>query len=82
LRRRGGGIKAAVLRKARITVLPSIEGSCEFFRCVRDGRIRYFVAAKLPWPIHMCDEHYRRVRDALEEALEDILDEVRKIVIV
>lgn len=48
-------------------------GSC--IVCHRRGEVRYFVAAKLPRYLYLCDEHYMRIRDRLERALEVILRE-------
>jgi hypothetical protein len=48
-------------------------GSCVV--CQRRGEVRYMVAAKLPRYLYLCDEHYMRIRDRLEGALEAILRE-------
>ena len=56
--------------------VPSRQGPCELGREM--GEVRYFVAAKLPRYMHLCDEHYLRIRDALEEALAHILKEAMK----
>lgn len=70
---RAAGIKGVLLRKARVTRIPSLQGRCEV--CDGDGHVRYFVAAKLPRFLYLCDVHYLRIRDRLEQALSEILRE-------
>jgi len=65
------GIKGLLIRKA--TVVPSKLGLCEV--CKGSGRVRYFVAAKLPRILNLCDKNYLRIRDRLEKSLIDILKE-------
>lgn len=67
------GVKALLLKKARAARIPSKLGPCEV--CDEQGQVRYFVAAKLPRCIHLCDSHYLRIRDKLEKALLEILAE-------
>jgi hypothetical protein len=61
------------MAQARITHLRSKRGPCE--QCNRTGELRYFVAAKLPRTVYLCDEHYLEIRGKLENALHKILDE-------
>lgn len=65
------GIKATLLKKTRTAQIPSRVGVCE--SCNKEGQVRYFVAAKLPRHVYLCDENYLRVRDKLEKDLEKIL---------
>ena len=67
------GIKAFTLKKARIGQIPSKQGPCEV--CYSKGEVRYFVAAKLPRHVYLCDDNYLKIRDKLEKALEQILRE-------
>jgi hypothetical protein len=67
------GIKGSLLKRAQTATVPSKSGSCE--ACDKQGQVRYFVAAKLPRFMYLCDEHYLRIRDKLEKALEKILSE-------
>jgi len=76
LRRHAGGIKALLLKRAMRAEVPSRQGPCELGPEM--GEVRYFVAAKLPRYMHLCDQHYLRIRDALEEALTRILKEAMK----
>lgn len=69
--RKASGIKGALIRKARVATIPSQKGGCEV--CSEDGRVRYFVAAKLPRFLYLCDDDYLRIRDKLEQALTQIL---------
>jgi hypothetical protein len=71
--RRLSGIVAFQLKRSRATEIPSRLGFCEV--CREKGHVRYFVAAKLPRFMHLCDEHYLKVRGSLEKALEKILRE-------
>jgi hypothetical protein len=71
--RRMSGIVAFQLKRARATEIPSRLGFCEV--CREKGHVRYFVAAKLPRFMHLCDEHYLKVRGKLEKALKGILRE-------
>lgn len=71
--RRAVGIKALLLRKARIATVPSQKGPCEV--CGEKGQVRYFVAAKLPRYLYLCDSDYLRIRNLLEDALREILRE-------
>jgi hypothetical protein len=71
--RRVSGIVAFQLKRARVTEIPSKLGFCEV--CREKGHVRYFVAAKLPRFMHLCDEHYLKVRGKLEKALKRILRE-------
>jgi hypothetical protein len=71
--RRVSGIVAFQLKRARVAEIPSKLGLCEV--CSEEGYVRYFVAAKLPRFMHLCDEHYLKVRGSLEKALEKILRE-------
>ncbi len=68
---RSRGIKGSLLKKARVAKISSKYGSCE--ACDNQGQVRYFVAAKLPRFMYLCDEHYLRIRDLLEMALAEIL---------
>ena len=70
------GIRAVLLRRARLSVLPSSQGPCEVDR--KSGVVRYFVAAKLPKPVYLCDEHYKEVRDSLEEVLKGVIESLLK----
>jgi len=65
------GIKGSLLKKARTATIPSKSGSCE--ACDKQGQVRYFVAAKLPRFLFLCDMHYLRIRDELEKDLAEIL---------
>ena len=70
--KRSTGITALMIRRAQINdILPTLQGECEVD--LVDGRLRWFVAAKLPRPMHLCDNHYLQIRDALEKALIQIL---------
>ena len=71
--RRIRGIVAFQLKRCRAAEVPTRLGKCEV--CGGDGEVRYMVAAKLPRYMYLCDEHYLRVRDKLEKALELILFE-------
>lgn len=71
--RRVTGVKALLMRKARTVSIPSKSGLCE--ACGGEGQVRYFVAAKLPRFMYLCDEHYLMIRDRLEKALAEILRE-------
>jgi hypothetical protein len=71
--RRVSGIVAFQLKRARVSEIPSRLGFCEV--CREKGHVRYFVAAKLPRFMHLCDEHYLKARGSLEKALEKILRE-------
>ncbi|MCL6579136.1 MAG: hypothetical protein K6T73_07085 [Candidatus Bathyarchaeota archaeon] len=71
--RRVAGIVAFQLKRSRAAEIPSKLGFCEV--CHEEGHVRYFVAAKLPRFMHLCDEHYLKVRGSLEKALEKILRE-------
>jgi hypothetical protein len=64
---------SSIGQQARIANLPSRKGPCEV--CKRRGEVRYFVAAKLPRPVHLCDEHYLEIRGKLENALVKIMRE-------
>ena len=70
---RVSGIVAFQLKRARVSEIPSRHGLCEV--CHEEGHVRYFVATKLPRFMHLCDEHYLKVRGSLEKALEKILRE-------
>jgi activator of HSP90 ATPase len=59
------------LQEARTANLPSRMGSCEV--CKRKGEVRYFVAAKLPRHVHLCDKHYLLIRGKLEKTLTKIV---------
>lgn len=61
-----GALLDGVIRSSRL-------GSC--IVCHKRGEVRYFVAAKLPRYLYLCEEHYLRIRDRLEKALEAILRE-------
>jgi len=67
------GIPAHLLQKARIMHIPSRQGPCEV--CNENGEVRYFVAAKLPRHVYLCDKHYLKIRDKLEKILKEILVE-------
>jgi len=71
--RRLSGIVAFQLKRSRVSEIPSKLGFCEV--CRGKGHVRYFVAAKLPRFMHLCDEHYLKVRGKLEKALKGILRE-------
>jgi len=71
--RRVAGIVGFQLKRSRVAEIPSRLGFCEV--CRGEGHVRYFVAAKLPRFMHLCDEHYLKVRGRLEKALEKILRE-------
>ena len=71
--RAAGGIKGVLLREARVATMPSTAGECEV--CGGDGHVRYFVAAKLPRFLYLCDEDYLRIRERLEQSLKEILRE-------
>ena len=71
--RRIRGIVAFQLKRCRVAGVPTRLGKCDV--CDGDGEVRYMVAAKLPRYMYLCDEHYLRVRDKLEKALELILFE-------
>jgi len=71
-RRSAGGIKALQLKRARIAIA-STEGNCEV--CGGEGQVRYFVAAKLPRYLYLCDEDYLTIRERLERSLKEILRE-------
>lgn len=73
MRKSAGGIKALLLKKARVAVIPSRMGRCE--ACGEEGEVRYFVAAKLPSYLYLCDAHYAKIRDRLEKELQEILRE-------
>ena len=62
--------------KVEKTVLETQKGKCEI--CGREGKIRYFVAAKLPKPIYLCDRDYLILRARLEVYLRNYLDGVIK----
>ena len=66
MRKSAGGIKTVLLRKIG-GELPTVQGPCE--ACNKDGRVRYFVAAKLPKPTYLCDNCYKGIRERLEAAL-------------
>ena len=55
-------------------VLETQKGKCEI--CGREGKIRYFVAAKLPKPIYLCDRDYLILRARLEVYLKTYLEGV------
>jgi hypothetical protein len=67
------GIPGLLLQKARITHIPSKQGPCE--GCNENGEVRYFVAAKLPRHIYLCNKHYLKIRNQLEKALGKIVRE-------
>ena len=71
--RRVTGIKGLLLKRARTSEIPTRLGPCEV--CNQNGEVRYFVAAKLPRHIYLCDENYLKIRDKLEKALQKILAE-------
>ena len=71
-RRSAGGIKTLLLKRARVAIA-STEGNCEV--CGGDGHVRYFVAAKLPRYLYLCDEDYLTIRERLEQSLKEILRE-------
>jgi len=71
--RRVAGIVAFQLKRARVAEIPSKQGLCE--ACQIEGEVHYMVAAKLPRYMYLCREHYLRIRDRLEKALERILRE-------
>ena len=73
MRTHAGGIKSLLLKKALVPEIPSRLGPCE--RCSEKGEVRYFVAAKLPRFMFLCDGDYSRIRDRLEKALQEILQE-------
>jgi len=58
-----GGFK---VEKAK-EVLPTQRGKC--ILCGEEGRIRYFVACKLPKPAVLCDDDYLIIRAKLEDFL-------------
>jgi hypothetical protein len=62
------------LQEARTANLPSRMGPCEV--CRRKGEVRYFVAAKLPRHVHLCNEDYLVIRGKLEKDLAKILREM------
>jgi hypothetical protein len=64
-----------VHQQARTADLPSRKGPCEICKC--KGEVRYFVAAKLPRHVQLCDEDYIKIRGELEKALVKILREMR-----
>jgi hypothetical protein len=69
--RRLGGIIALQLKRSGASEIPSKIGFCEL--CRKEGYVRFFVAAKLPRFMHLCNEHYLKIRGRLERALEHIL---------
>jgi len=69
--KKAAGIKGLLMRRA--VIVPTTLGACRF--CGKGGRVRYFVAAKLPKILHLCDGDYLRIRDRLERCLIDILKE-------
>ena len=48
-------------------VLETQKGKCVI--CGEEGKIRYFVAAKLPKPAVLCDDDYLIIRAKLEDFL-------------
>ena len=58
---------------------PSVRGPCEAVDvvgpCLKEGRVRYFVAVKLPRTMHLCDDHYLWLRRRLERWLSDLIME-------
>ena len=71
--RRVTGIKGLLLKRARISEIPTRYGPCEV--CDGKGEVHYMVAAKLPRYLYLCEGHYLRIRDKLEKALTEILRE-------
>jgi len=66
-----GEVEGFKVEKAK-EVLPTQKGRCEI--CGREGKIRYFVAAKLPKPMVLCDRDYIILRAHLEVYLKKYLD--------
>jgi hypothetical protein len=67
------GIKASLLKQARVARLPSKQGPCEV--CDSKGEIHFMVAAPLPRYLYLCNAHYMKIRAKLEKALKYILQE-------
>jgi len=69
--KRLAGIVAFQLKRAGVAEVPTRLGKCEV--CKEDGEVHYMVAAKLPRYMYLCNEHYLKIRDKLEKAVELIL---------
>lgn len=66
------GIKGWMLRKFKREAVPD-KGQCKI--CGESGRVHYFVAAKLPRILHLCDRDYMLLRVKLEAYLKQLLEE-------
>ncbi|MDI6905249.1 MAG: hypothetical protein QMD13_07170 [Candidatus Bathyarchaeia archaeon] len=66
-------MKERGVKKACTVEVPTRVGPCEV--CHNNGEVHYMVAAKLPRYLYLCKDHYLRIRDKLEKALEKILGE-------
>lgn len=65
------GIKGWMLRKFKREAVPD-EGTC--IMCGKAGQVHYFVAAKLPRILHLCDSDYMLLRVKLEAYLKQLLE--------
>lgn len=78
MRKSHGRISKGPEGEARRFEGPSVRGFCEIEEavgpCLNGGRIRYFVAVKLPRPTVMCDDHYLWLRSILEDRLKEIME--------
>jgi hypothetical protein len=50
---------------------PSKRGPCA--ECGADGIKRYMIAVDLPEPMHLCDGHYKQIREELRSVLRAML---------
>jgi len=58
-------------KTAKVYRGPSKRGPC--IECGKSGIRRYMIACDLPEPMHLCDEHYKEIREQLRSVLRAIL---------
>lgn len=64
-------VAETVSKKARVYRGPSKKGPC--VECGDPGIRRYMIACDLPYPLILCDRHYKEIREELREAFRKIL---------
>jgi hypothetical protein len=69
-------VKALLFKKAKIIELPTNIAPCEIDK--ENGQLRWFVAAKMPRPLYLCDFHYLEIRDKLEKTLSKVVSGMLK----
>ena len=77
------GIVGHLLKEAKLTPfgkweIPSID-FCELCQDKKQkGKIRYFVAVPLPQIMHLCDDHYAKLRNELKIKLHYLIRKIKE----